>query len=64
MDKKHDTKHAETANRMAALETKINAAVESFTDIAATNATYMQETAEAAVLSARAAAPHGVGNLP
>ena len=27
MDKKHDTKHSETATRMAALETKINAAV-------------------------------------
>ena len=65
MDKKHDKKHTDTANRFAALETKLNLAVESFTNIAASNATSMQETADAAVLSARAAAaPHGVGNLP
>jgi len=64
MDAKHDTKHADTANAITALETKLNAAVESFTNIAATNATTMHETAEAAVLSARAAMPHGVGNLP
>ena len=65
MDAKHDKKHSDTANAITALETKLNAAVESFTNIAATNATTMQETADAAVLSARAAAtPHGVGNLP
>ena len=65
MDKKHDKKHSDTANAITALETKLHAAVESFTNIAATNATTMQETADAAVLSARAAAvPHGVGNLP
>ena len=64
MDKKHDKKHTDTANRFAAMETKLNAAVESFTNIAATNATTLQETADAAVLSARAAVPHGVGNLP
>ena len=64
MDAKHDTKHADTANAITALETKLNAAVASFTNIAATNATTTQETAEAAVLSARAAVPHGVGNLP
>ena len=64
MDKKHDTKHDETATRMAALETKINAAVESFTNIAATNASTLHDAAEAAVLSARASTPHGVGNLP
>ena len=65
MDKKHDKKHIDTANAITALETKLHDAVESFTNIAATNATTMQETADAAVLSARAAAvPHGVGNLP
>ena len=65
LEKKLDKKHSDTANAITALETKINAAVESFTNIAATNATTMQETAEAAVLSARAAAgPHGVDNLP
>ena len=47
------------------METKINVAVESFTNIAATNAAAMHETAEAAMLSARAAVPpHVVGNLP
>ena len=65
MDKKHDTKHTETATRIAALETKINAAVESFTNIAASNATALHDAADAALLSARSAgAPHGVGNLP
>ena len=64
LDKKHDKKHSDTASALSALERKINSAVESFTNIAAANATTMQETAEAAVLSARAAVPHGVGNLP
>jgi len=64
MDKKHDTKHSETATRMAALETKINAAVESFTNIAASNASSLHDAAEAAALSARNLVPHGVGNLP
>ena len=64
LDKKHDKKHSDTASAISDLERKINSAVESFTNIAAANNTTMQETAEAAVLSARAAAPHGVGNLP
>jgi len=64
MDKRHNTKHDETGTRMAALETKINAAEESFTNIAASNATTLHDAAEAAVLSARASIPHGVGNLP
>ena len=64
LDKKHDKKHADTASALSALEQKINSAVDSFTSIAATNATAMQSTADAAVLSARAAIPHGVGGLP
>ena len=64
MDAKHNTKHADTAKAITALESKLNVAVESFTNIAASNATTLHETAEAAVLSARAAMPQGVGNLP
>ena len=62
LDKKHDKKHTDTVLAITASEIKINSAVESFTNIAATNATTMHETAEAAVLSARAAT--GPGNLP
>ena len=62
LDKKHDKKHTDTNAAISALELKINTAVESFTNIAATNATAMHETGEAAILSARAAtepiAPH------
>jgi hypothetical protein len=53
MDQKHDKKHAEANAAISALETKINDAVQSFTAIAATNATAMQQSADAAINSAR-----------
>ena len=64
LDKKHDKKHSDSSSALSALEQKINYAVESFTNIAAANTTTMQETAEAAVLSARAAVPHGGATSP
>ena len=57
LDKKHDKKHADTNSALIALELKINNAVDSFTSIAATNASAMQQSADAAILSARAYAP-------
>ena len=57
MDQKHDKKHAEANAAISALETKINDAVQSFTAIAASNATAMQQSADAAITSARAFTP-------
>ena len=52
IDSKHDKKHTATNEALAKLEEKINIAVESFTNIAATSASSMQATADAAIFSA------------
>ena len=52
IDQKHDKKHIATNEAISALETKINNAVDSFANIAATNASTMQATADAAIFSA------------
>ena len=52
IDSKHDKKHIATNEALAKLEAKINNAVDSFTTIAATSASNMQATADAAIFSA------------